>query len=161
MKLIDNRINTLKEDLSGEIKKGSKMSIAAACFSIYAFQSLKEQLTQIDELRFIFTSPAFIAEKAKKEKREFDIPRLAREKSLYGTEFEIKLRNELTQKAIAKECADWIRAKAVFMSKTLWYSVVLQGRRQPNRKKKSLGRRTSKMAQGPKALGRPNRNRNK
>ena len=161
MKLIDNGINTLKEDLSGEIKKGSKMSIAAACFSIYAFQSLKEQLTQIDELRFIFTSPAFIAEKAKKEKREFDIPRLAREKSLYGTEFEIKLRNELTQKAIAKECADWIRAKAVFMSKTLWYSVVLQGRRQPNRKKKSLGRRTSKMAQGPKALGRPNRNRNK
>lgn len=161
MKLIDNRINTLKEDLSGEIKKGSKMSIAAACFSIYAFQSLKEQLTQIDELRFIFTSPAFIAEKAKKEKREFYIPRLAREKSLYGTEFEIKLRNELTQKAIAKECADWIRAKAVFMSKTLWYSVVLQGRRQPNRKKKSLGRRTSKMAQGPKALGRPNRNRNK
>ena len=161
MKLIDNGINTLKEDLSGEIKKGSKMSIAAACFSIYAFQSLKEQLTQIDELRFIFTSPAFIAEKAKKEKREFYIPRLAREKSLYGTEFEIKLRNELTQKAIAKECADWIRAKAVFMSKTLWYSVVLQGRRQPNRKKKSLGRRTSKMAQGPKALGRPNRNRNK
>ena len=161
MKLIDNRINTLKEDLSGEIKKGSKMSIAAACFSIYAFQSLKEQLTQIDELRFIFTFPAFIAEKAKKEKREFYIPRLAREKSLYGTEFEIKLRNELTQKAIAKECADWIRAKAVFMSKTLWYSVVLQGRRQPNRKKKSLGRRTSKMAQGPKALGRPNRNRNK
>lgn len=161
MKLIDNRINTLKEDLSGEIKKGSKMSIAAACFSIYAFQSLKEQLTQIDELRFIFTSPAFIAEKAKKEKREFYIPRLAREKSLYGTEFEIKLRNELTQKAIAKECADWIRAKAVFMSKTLWYSVVLQGRRQPNRKKKSLGRRTSKMAQGPKALGGPNRNRNK
>ena len=161
MKLIDNRINTLKEDLSGEIKKGSKMSIAAACFSIYAFQSLKEQLTQIDELRFIFTFPAFIAEKAKKEKREFYIPRLAREKSLYGTEFEIKLRNELTQKAIAKECADWIRAKAVFMSKTLWYSVVLQGRRQPNGKKKSLGRRTSKMAQGPKALGRPNRNRNK
>lgn len=116
MKLIDNRINTLKEDLSGEIKKGSKMSIAAACFSIYAFQSLKEQLTQIDELRFIFTSPAFVAEKAKKEKREFYIPRLAREKSLYGTEFEIKLRNELTQKAIAKECADWIRAKAVFKS---------------------------------------------
>ena len=161
MKLIDNRINTLKEDLSGEIKKGSKMSIAAACFSIYAFQSLKEQLTQIDELRFIFTSPAFIAEKAKKEKREFYIPRLAREKSLYGTEFEIKLRNELTQKAIAKECADWIRAKAVFLSKTLWYSVVLQGRRQPERRKKSLGRRSSNMVQGRKALGRPNRNRNK
>lgn len=89
MKLIDNRINTLKEDLSGEIKKGSKMSIAAACFSIYAFQSLKEQLTQIDELRFIFTSPAFIAEKAKKEKREFYIPRLARAEKQPKKKFEM------------------------------------------------------------------------
>ena len=58
------------------------------------------------------------AEKAKKEKREFYIPRLNRERSLYGTEFEIKLRNEMTQKAIAQECADWIRKKVRFKSKT-------------------------------------------
>ena len=56
------------------------------------------------------------SEKAKKEKREFYIPRLNRERSLYGTEFEIKLRNELTQKAIAKECAEWIRKKVTFKS---------------------------------------------
>ncbi|MDY5949535.1 MAG: SNF2-related protein, partial [Oscillospiraceae bacterium] len=116
MELINNTTKTLKDDLSVEIKKGSKLSIAAACFSIYAFQELKKQLTSIDELRFIFTSPTFIAEKAKKEKREFYIPKLNRERSLYGTEFEIKLRNELTQKAIAKECADWIREKVKFKS---------------------------------------------
>jgi hypothetical protein len=92
------------------------VSIAAACFSIYAFQELKKELTQIDELRFIFTSPTFTTEKAKKEKREFYIPRLNRERSLYGTEFEVKLRNELTQKAIAKECADWIKKKVTFKS---------------------------------------------
>ena len=114
--MIDNVNKTLKDDLSAEIKKGSKVSVAAACFSIYAFQELKAALTSIDELRFIFTSPTFTTEKAKKEKREFYIPRLDRERSLYGTEFEVKLRNELTQKAIAKECADWIRQKVKFRS---------------------------------------------
>ena len=52
---------------------------------------LKTQLDYVDELRFIFTSPAFVTEKAPKEKREFYIPRLNRERSLYGTEFEVKL----------------------------------------------------------------------
>ena len=116
MELINNTTKTLRDDLSVEIRQGSKLSIAAACFSIYAFQELKKELQGIDELRFIFTSPTFTTEKAKKEKREFYIPRLNRERSLYGTEFEVKLRNELTQKAIAKECAEWIRQKVTFKS---------------------------------------------
>lgn len=116
MELIDNRNKKLKDDLASELKSGSKMSVAAACFSIYAFQELKKELKDIDELRFIFTSPSFTTENAPKEKREFYIPRMNRERSLYGTEFEVKLRNELTQKAIAKECADWIRKKVSFKS---------------------------------------------
>lgn len=116
MEIINNTTKTLKDDLSVEIKKDSKISIAAACFSIYAFKELKKQLSSIDELRFIFTSPTFVAENGKKEKREFYIPRINRERSLCGTEFEIKLRNELTQKAVAKECADWIRKKVKFKS---------------------------------------------
>ena len=68
-------------------------------------------MEKIDEVKFIFTSPTFIKEKIPKEKREFYIPRLNREKSLYGTEFEVRLRNELSQKAIAKECAEWIKKK--------------------------------------------------
>lgn len=116
MEIIDNKNKILRDDLANEFKKGSKLSIAAACFSIYAFQELKKELKDISELRFIFTSPTFIAEKAKKEQREFYIPRLNREKSLYGTEFEVKLRNELNQKAIAKECADWIKKKVTFKS---------------------------------------------
>ena len=116
MELINNTTKTLRDDLAIEIKQGSRLSVAAACFSIYAFQELKKELQGIDELRFIFTSPTFTTEKAKKEKREFYIPRLSRERSLYGTEFEVKLRNELTQKAIAKECAEWIRKKVTFKS---------------------------------------------
>ena len=116
MEIINNIDKTLKDDFIEEIKSGSKIAIAASCFSIYAFQELKKQLKDIEELRFIFTSPTFITEKANKQKREFYIPRLNRERNLYGSEFEIKLRNELSQKAIAKECAEWIRRKACFKS---------------------------------------------
>ena len=118
MQIIDNINKTVKEDLQESIRRGSKMSVAAACFSMYAYQELKKQLEQVDEFSFIFTSPTFVKERAEKEKREFYIPRLSRESSLYGTEFEIKLRNEMTQRAIARECADWIRRKATFKSNT-------------------------------------------
>lgn len=116
MQILDNISNTVRDDLKQVIRKDSKVSIAAACFSIYAYQELKKQLVGIDELRFIFTSPTFIKEKIPKAKREFYIPCISRERSIYGTEFEVKLRNELTQKAIAKECAEWIRQKATFKS---------------------------------------------
>lgn len=118
MEMIDNITKTIKDDLKATIQPKSKVSIAAACFSIYAYQELKKELEKIDEVKFIFTSPTFIKEKIPKEKREFYIPRLNREKSLYGTEFEVRLRNELSQKAIAKECAEWIKKKVKFKSNT-------------------------------------------
>ena len=80
MELIDNINKPLKEDLREQIQPGSKISIAASCFSIYAYQALKKELSKIDELRFIFTSPAFTSEKTSKEKREYYIPRLNRER---------------------------------------------------------------------------------
>ena len=116
MKIFDNISEIVRDDMADTIKKGSKVSVAAACFSMYAYKELKKQLEGVENFRFIFTSPTFTTEKASKETREFYIPRLNRESSLYGTEFEIKLRNEMTQKSIAKECADWIRRKAVFKS---------------------------------------------
>ena len=123
MELINNINKTLRDDIVAQMKAGSRLSIAASCFSIYAFQKLKEALKDIKELRFIFTSPTFTTEKTMvstnrptKQQREFYIPRLDRERTLYGSEFEVKLRNELTQKAIARECAEWIREKACFKS---------------------------------------------
>ena len=116
MELINNVNKTLRDDITSQIKTGSRLSIAASCFSIYAFQELKDALKDIKELRFIFTSPTFTTEKTSKQQREFYIPRLNRERTLYGSEFEVKLRNELTQKAIARECAEWIRKKACFKS---------------------------------------------
>lgn len=118
MKIFDNVTEIVRDDMESTIKRGSKVSIAAACFSMYAYSILKKELESVDEFRFIFTSPTFVTEKSEKQKREFYIPKLSREQSLYGTEFEIKLRNEMTQKAIAQECADWIRRKAHFKSNT-------------------------------------------
>ena len=116
MELIDNIKNTFAADLRSELTAGSRMAIAASCFSIYAYRELQKELENLEELRFIFTSPTFITDKANKEQREFYIPRLNRERSLTGSEFEILLRNELTQKAIARECAEWIRKKVRFKS---------------------------------------------
>lgn len=113
-KLFDNLNSKVVDDLRITLKQSSKISIAAASFSIYAYEALKEELEAIEELRFIFTSPTFNKERASKEKREFFIPKLNRERNLFGSDFEIKLRNQLSQKAIARECAEWIRRKASF-----------------------------------------------
>ena len=118
IKTFDNVAFILKDDLQAEIQKKSKLAIAASCFSMFAYQDLKKQLDSIDELRFIFTSPTFMGDNDKKEQREFYIPRLEREQNLYGTEFELRLRNKLNQKAISKECADWIRKKVKFKTNT-------------------------------------------
>lgn len=120
MELLDNISRLLGDDLKQALQPGARLKVAASCFSMYAFEALKGELEKIDELNFIFTSPTFVAnevaDKIRKERKEFHIPKLDRERSLYGSEFEIQLRNKLTQRAIAKECADWMRRKAKFRS---------------------------------------------
>ena len=120
MELIDNINNLLGDSLKTSLIPGARLKIAASCFSIYAYEALKEELEKVDSLEFIFTSPTFVESEAtdriRKEQREFHIPRAERERSFYGSEFEIQLKNKLTQKAIAKECADWIKRKAKFRS---------------------------------------------
>lgn len=120
MELIDNISRLLGDDLKQTLKPGTRLKIAASCFSMYAYEALKAELGNIDQLDFIFTSPTFVTDevtdKIRKERREFHIPKIDRERSLYGSEFEIQLRNKLTQRAIAKECAEWMRQKARFKS---------------------------------------------
>lgn len=120
MGLLDNVNNLLGDDLKIEIQAGSKLQIAASTFSIYAYEALRDELDQIHGLEFIFTSPTFVAsevtDRVKKEHRQYHIPKANRERSFYGTEFEIQLKNKLTQRAIAKECAAWIQRKATFRS---------------------------------------------
>jgi len=120
METIDNLNSLLGDSLKETLHPGGKLQIAASCFSMFAYEALKEELERVESVEFIFTSPTFAhgqaTDKLPKERREFFIPKLERERSLYGTEFEIQLRNKLTQRAIARECSDWIRRKATFRS---------------------------------------------
>ncbi len=120
MKIIDNINSLLGDDLKEALRPKTRLKVAASCFSIYAYEALKSELGKIEALEFIFTAPAFVpnevADKLRKERREFFIPKADRERSLYGSEFEIRLRNKLTQRAVARECAEWMQRKARFRS---------------------------------------------
>ncbi|WP_144462462.1 helicase-related protein [Siminovitchia fortis] len=116
-KMLDNKKSGIVGDaLKPYLKKDAKVAIMSSYFTIYAFEALKKELMKVEEIRFLFTDPTFISEKYSKD--PLTIGRQEREKQLFGTEFEIKLRNELTQAKIAKECANWIRAKVKMKSPT-------------------------------------------
>ena len=120
MEVIDNVTRFLGDDLKRTMVPGAKVAIAASCFSIFAYEALRQELEQIDSLEFIFTTPTFVpgevTDKVRREPREFHIPQPGKEQGFFGTEFEIRLKNRLTQQAIARECAEWVRRKAKFRS---------------------------------------------
>lgn len=117
MKIIDNKFEKFGDDLKKEIKKGDRCLIASAVFSMYGYEELKKELNEIEEFNFIFTNPTFIKrENEVKQERQFEIDNFKREKGIAGSEFEIKLKNQMNGKVIAKECANWIKRKAKFKS---------------------------------------------
>ncbi|MGO3181858.1 MAG: helicase-related protein [Aequorivita sp.] len=115
IKHFNNKTQKVGDDLKDTIEKGSKISVAAAIFSIYGFESLKKELKNIEELRFIFTDPTFIEmDKKNRQEKMFEILANDRKKSISGSRFEINLKNELKGKAIAKECRKWIEENVIF-----------------------------------------------
>ena len=101
MKIIDNRTEMLKDNLVSAIHSGDKVSIAASCFSIYAFKELAEQLNQLSEFRFIFTSPAILKSESTRQAHKGLASNIF-EEMLRGTEAETRLKQALNQKAIAR-----------------------------------------------------------
>ncbi len=112
--IVDNKKNKISDILMENISQWSKISVLSSYFTIFAYNKLKDQLKNIDDFRFLFSEPTFTKET--EEKREFYIERIDREKQIWWNEFEIKIRNELIQTSIAKECATWIKKKAQFKS---------------------------------------------
>ncbi|MDV5064223.1 helicase-related protein [Veillonella sp. YH-vei2232] len=113
-KILDNKKHRVVDELKEELNKGSKLSVISAYFTIYAYAELKKELSKIENMRFIFTEPTFV-HKDQELIREYYIERNP-EKKMSGNEFEIKLRNEMKQAAIAKECAQWLEKKAEIKS---------------------------------------------
>lgn len=120
MKILDNVNRLLGDDLRQTMQPNSRLAIAASCFSIFAFEALMHEFQQIESLQFIFTTPTFVpgevTDRAERQPRQFQLQDSGHERGFFGTEFEIHLKNKLTQRAIAKECAAWIRQKVQFRS---------------------------------------------
>ena len=95
--------------LKSKIEDGSSLSIVSAYFTIHAFQALKESLTEIKELRFLYGEPRFIKslDPEKTDKKAFKI-----EGEAEGLKFDERLK----QNWVAKECAEWIREKVQIRS---------------------------------------------
>ena len=113
MKVFDDAADSLRNEIAGAIVLNSEVSVAAACFSLRAYDELKEQLDGVDRFRFMFSSPTFV--RTAKTGSE-PLPQRARERVLYGTEAETAVGGVLRRKAVARECAEWIRKKAAFKS---------------------------------------------
>jgi len=119
LKNFNNKTAKAGDELKKDLREGSKVRVAAAIFSIYGFESLKAELQNIEDLRFIFTDPTFVEmDKKNREQKLFEIHANNRKKAISGSDFEINLKNELKGRAIAKECKQWIEQKATIKTNT-------------------------------------------
>ncbi len=100
----DNRNNgSVADFLKERIKDNSKVSIVSAYFTIYAYNALKDKFDNIQSMRFLFGEPTFVKGlNGDKNPKVYEIE---------DSKLEIKTENQLQQKKIAKDCAEWIRNK--------------------------------------------------
>ncbi len=111
----NNKTEKVGNDLKNIIDKNTKLKVTAGIFSIYGFESIKSALKKIKSMDFIFTDPTFVMlDKNKRQKRQFQINTNTLQKAISGSDFEIKLKNKLKGKSIAKECKKWIDEKVTF-----------------------------------------------
>ena len=107
----------LGDALAESIGNDAKLSIISSYFTVFAYGELKDALSKVEELRFVFSEPTFVKRmQDAKEPMEFELKRRSREQGIGGTGLELTLRNNLNQRALAMECAEWIREKATFKS---------------------------------------------
>jgi len=111
-----NRGN-LADFLNEKIRDGSSLSIVSAYFTIYAYDALKVALERIEHLDFLFGEPSFVnrLDPDKTEKKAFLID-----------DDGLHLSNQLQQKRVAKECAEWIERKVDI--KTVRHTNLLHGK---------------------------------
>ncbi|MEI6847534.1 MAG: helicase-related protein [Chlorobiaceae bacterium] len=100
---------TVGEFLKKNITNVSSLSIVSAYFTIYAFHNLKDELSSIDNLRFLFGEPTFIKslDPEKVNTRDFKIE---------DDQLVIPISSRLIQKTVARECAEWINDKVEIRS---------------------------------------------
>ena len=105
-RLVDNKqYGRVGDVLKENIQQGSKLTVAAAYFTLYAFKELKQELTELEEFRFIFTQPTFVENKRQQGKIKEN------EENLFGIEEELNYKMDLDQAYLARELSKWIKKK--------------------------------------------------
>lgn len=90
--LYDNKNNgKVGAELKRKISQGTKLSVLSGLFSVYGYQVLKKELAKVAETRLLLSGW-----------NENTISSLA------GGHTELRLKNQLDQARIAKECATWL-----------------------------------------------------
>lgn len=116
-RLIDNKQYGLVGDILKEnLQEGSKLTIMAAHLTLYAFQELKDELSKLDEFRFLFTHPTFVENKYHKDQIKNN------EQKLFGLDEEISYQMNLNQAYLAREFSKWLKKKGEvksFVSKSM------------------------------------------
>ena len=116
-RLIDNKQYGLVGDVLKEsLQEGSKLTVMAAHFTLYAFEELKDELSKLDEFRFLFTQPTFIENKFHKEQIKQN------EQKIFGLDEEISYQMNLNQAYVAREFSKWLKKKGKvksFVSKNM------------------------------------------
>ena len=116
-RLIDNKQYGLVGDVLKEsLQEGSKLTVMAAHFTLYAFEELKDELSKLDEFRFLFTQPTFIENKFHKEQIKQN------EQKIFGLDEEISYQMNLNQAYVAREFSKWLKKKGEvksFVSKNM------------------------------------------
>lgn len=116
-RLIDNKQYGLVGDVLKEsLQEGSKLTVMAAHFTLYAFEELKDELSKLDEFRFLFTQPTFIENKFHKEQIKQN------ERKIFGLDEEISYQMNLNQAYVAREFSKWLKKKGEvksFVSKNM------------------------------------------
>ena len=105
----NHKRGSIGQFLMDSITQNADLSIVSAYFTIYAYQQLKNQLNDINHLRFLFGEPAFIKsiDPAKTNRRDFKIE---------DDKIVIPIESRLSQKAVSADCAKWLEQKAEIKS---------------------------------------------
>ncbi len=105
MVLINNRgKGRAAEVLRSKLSAEDRISVLSGLFSIYAFEALQQELSAVQQVRFLLTNVQVAGF------RPTDVA-VAEPLRVNGTPFETLLRNKLTQSAVARKCAEWVQSK--------------------------------------------------
>ena len=113
----NHKRGTVANFLQDKLQAGSALSVVSAYFTIYAYDSLRSSLDQIERCEFLFGEPTLL--------NQLD-PEKTETKTFFVSETGLCLANQLQQKRVARQCAQWIYEKVDI--KTIKQSNLLHGK---------------------------------